>query len=157
MKLKYLIYEDFINYKKPSMFLGTTFCTFKCEKECGIKMCQNSDLIKGNTITVKNEILIKKYLDNPITESVVIGGLEPLDTFEDTLKFIDDFRKESNDDIVIYTGYKEEEIVNKIEILKQYKNIIVKFGRYIPNLDGHIDDVLGVKLASPNQYAKIIS
>ena len=36
MKLKGLIDEDFVNYKDPSLFLIFPFCTFKCEKECGI-------------------------------------------------------------------------------------------------------------------------
>ena len=158
MRLKQLIYEDFVNYKKPSLFLGTTVCSFKCEKEANcIGMCQNSDLVKSKTIEINNKILIDGYLNNGITEAIVIGGLEPLDTFEDTLQFISDFRKESNDDIVIYTGYKEEEVVDKTEILQQYKNIIVKFGRYCPNLQKHFDEVLGVELASPNQYAKRIS
>ena len=31
MKLKNIIYEDFVNYKKTSMFILTTACSFKCE------------------------------------------------------------------------------------------------------------------------------
>ena len=104
-----------------------------------------------------NKILIDRYLNNGITEAVVIGGLEPLDTFEDTLQFIKDFREKSDDDIVIYTGFNEDEIEDKIVILKKFKNIIVKFGRYRPNFQKHFDAVIGVELASPNQYAKRIS
>jgi len=33
-------------------------------------------------------------------------------------------------------------------------NIIVKFGRYRPNQEKHYDKILGVFLASDNQYAK---
>ena len=43
------------------------------------------------------------------------------------------------------------------DILKKFKNIIVKFGRYRPNFQKHFDEVLGVELASTNQYAKRIS
>lgn len=158
MKLKNIIYEDFVNYKKISMFILTTACSFKCEKEANcIGMCQNSELVKSKTIEIDNEILINRYLNNDITESVVIGGLEPFDTFEDTLQFIKDFREKSDDDIVIYTGFNEDEIENKIVILKKFKNIIVKFGRYRPNFQKHFDEVLGIELASPNQYAKKIS
>ena len=40
MKLKNIIYEDFVNYKKISMFILTTTCSFKCEKEANcIGMC----------------------------------------------------------------------------------------------------------------------
>ena len=34
--------EDFTNYKKPSMYIAFPSCTFKCEGECGQKICQNS-------------------------------------------------------------------------------------------------------------------
>ena len=47
--------------------------------------------------------------------------------FEEVLEFIKQFRKYSNDDIVIYTGYYPEEIQDKIKELIQYKNIIIKF------------------------------
>ena len=62
-----------------------------------------------------------------------------------------------DDDIVIYTGYYENEIKDKIDILKQYKNIVVKFGRYIPNDTEHYDSVLGINLANKEQYGKKIS
>ena len=63
---------------------------------------------------------------------------------------------------MIYTGYTKEELQNKIykdnisylDKLKQYKNIIIKYGRYIPNQTPHYDEVLGVNLASDNQYAE---
>jgi hypothetical protein len=38
-------------------------------------------------------------------------------------------------------------------MLWDYKNIIIKYGRYIPNQTPHYDEVLGVYLASDNQYA----
>jgi len=35
MKLKFLIDEDFVNYKEPSMFIGFPNCTFKCDIDSG--------------------------------------------------------------------------------------------------------------------------
>ena len=35
-----------------------------------------------------------------------------------------------------------------------FKNIIIKYGRYIPDQEPHYDEVLGVNLASDNQYAE---
>ena len=45
-----------------------------------------------------------------------------------------------------------------IEAIKQLKvyNIIVKFGRYFKGDKPHYDEVLGIKLASNNQYGKRI-
>lgn len=153
MKVKNIIYEDFVNYKKPSMFIATSKCTFKCDKEAGCQVCQNSDLANSPIIEINNDEIIKRYLDNPITEAVVIGGLEPFDTFEELYYFIKDFRRKSNDDIVIYTGYYPEEISEKIRQLSLFLNIVIKFGRFIPNQKSHYDTVLGIELASDNQEA----
>jgi hypothetical protein len=44
MKLKGLNDYDICNYKEPSMFLIFPNCSFKCDKECGRPVCQNSAL-----------------------------------------------------------------------------------------------------------------
>lgn len=157
MELKGLIDEDFVNYKKPSMFLLFSRCSFKCDKECGREVCQNSRLANEENINIGVKTIVDRYNNNPLTSAIVCGGLEPFDSWDDLFSFIDDFRLESDDDIVIYTGYIEEEIQDKINILKDYDNIIIKFGRYIPNQSPHYDEVLGVKLASDNQYARRIN
>lgn len=149
--------EDFTNYKKPSMYIAFPSCTFKCERECGQKICQNSSLVQSTTLEVGVKSIVNKYINNPITSAIVIGGLEPLDSKEDLFILISYFRVSTQDDIVIYTGYKEEEIKNQLQYLRAYRNIIVKFGRFIPNQQPHYDDVLGVMLASDNQYAERIS
>lgn len=149
--------EDFTNYKKPSMFIGFSRCSWKCEKECGMRVCQNSTLAESPNIEIDANELVDRYLNNPITKSVVCGGLEPFDTWNDLKKLVTKLREKTNDDIVIYTGYKEKEIYNTINQLKQFPNIIVKFGRFVPNQQAHYDEMLGVKLASDNQYARRIS
>lgn len=158
MKIKGVTMEDFVNYKKTSMFIIFPYCTFKCEKECGEHCCQNSALAQTPSIEIDAEILVDRYLSNPITSAIVCGGMEPMDNFEDLYNLILCVRnKGCNDDIVIYTGFYKNEIINKIEQLKQFKNIIVKFGRFIPNQQPHYDEILGINLASDNQYAERIS
>ena len=156
MIIKQLVDEDFINYKKPSMFIGFPACTWKCEKECGEHCCQNSALAQSPNINMSIGSLIERYIGNKITHAVVCGGLEPMDSWDDLQCFILNFRYWSSDDIVIYTGYNEDEIQDKLEWLQYYGPIIVKFGRYVPNRQPHYDPVLGVKLASDNQYAKVV-
>lgn len=148
--------EDFTNYKKPSMFIGFPFCTFKCEAECGEHCCQNSALAQAPNIDVHVNKLIERYVKNPITQAVVCGGLEPIDSWDDLQCFILNFRYWSSDEIVIYTGYKEDEVQDKLEWLKYYQPVVVKFGRYVPHQQSHYDEILGVKLASDNQYAKVV-
>lgn len=158
MILKGVIFEDFVNYRKPSMVLEFPICkNFKCDKECGEQVCQNSLLAQSPNIEIYPISLIKKYLNNPISEAIVCQGLEPFDSWPDLIDFLYYFRQYSQDDFVIYTGYTEKEIQDKIDTLKNFKNVIIKFGRYIPNQPKHFDEVLGVSLASPNQYAKILN
>lgn len=158
MKIKYITDEDFINYSKPAMFIGFPKCSFKCDIENGQKICQNSHLISLPNVEISKEKIVQRYIDNPITKAVVIGGLEPLDTFTELFELISAFRERTKDDIVVYTGYTETEKYNEVYIgLGHFPNIYIKFGRYIPNQLSHYDEVLGVKLASDNQYGVKIS
>lgn len=173
MLIKGLIDEDFVNYKLPSMYIATATCSFKCDKEYGKPICQNSELALQPTHDIDYTYLVERYRYNHITQAIVFGGLEPMDSFDELLDFIH-YCRESwfddlpfrgcayitghiIDDIVIYTGYNKDEIADKIEQLKKYPYIIVKFGRYIPGQQPHFDPVLGVYLASDNQYAERIS
>lgn len=159
MKIKGLIDEDFVNYKKPSMVISFPKCSFKCDKECGENVCQNSLLAHSPDIEISISSIINRYKNNPITKAIVMSGLEPFDSFIDLIELIKEFRKQNiNDDIVIYTGYTEEEKYMEIYyILKKYSNIYLKVGRFIPNKESHYDKILGIKLASPNQYGIKIS
>ena len=61
------------------------------------------------------------------------------------------------DDFVIYTGYTRDELKSKLKPLyKVPGHLIIKWGRYRPNQEPHYDPVLGVKLASDNQYGELI-
>ena len=156
MRLKGLIDYDLSNYRVPSMFLIFPKCDFKCDKECGRPICQNSALAREPVIEIETIEIVKRYLNNPLTHAVVCGGLEPFDTWEELRYFVAMFRYYSDDPIVIYTGYTEEEIQNYVYILQEFDNIIIKYGRFIPDSPHIFDAVLGVELASNNQYAKLL-
>lgn len=158
MLIKFLIDEDFVNYKKPSMFIGAGItCSFKCDRECGEKVCQNSSLANDPVIDFSIDKILTRYINNPITSAIVIGGLEPFDSWETIVEFVQKARQVTSDDIIIYTGYREDEAARIVEKLSVFPNIIVKFGRFIPHSSARTDEILGVKLASANQYAKCIS
>lgn len=172
MLIKGITDEDFINYKVPSMYIATATCSFKCDKEYGSPICQNSELGKQPDIDINPVDIICRYMQNDITKAIVFGGLEPFDTAYDMYRFIGDLRVlfKCDDDVVIYTGYTKEELSKMnlfipnmdhkfISILDAFgfHNVIIKFGRYIPDQQPHFDPVLGVYLASDNQYAERIS
>ena len=172
MQLKFLVDEDFINYKEASMFIGFPTCSFKCNIDCGRVVCQNDPMKDAKTIDVDVDSICQRYLSNDITKAIVIGGFEPFDSAFDLELLIDTFRNKYSckDTIVIYSGYTKSELLGKERneypnvnydklsaLYKQiisYGNIIIKYGRYVPNYDKHFDDVLGVYLASDNQYAE---
>lgn len=169
MKIKGVIDEDFVNYSKPSMYIAFPSCTFKCDKLNKCQICQNSSLVHEPDIEVVKEELIVRYLSNPLTEAIILSGLEPFDSISDLMSFIACVRNDfhCNDDIVIYTGYTEDELstghfdsgpteilVDFYKFICSFPNIIIKFGRFMMNDEPHMDSVLGVKLASRNQYAK---
>ncbi len=157
MRIKGVETERFQDYKYPSMFIAFPYCSFKCEKECGMRVCQNSTLATAPIREVEVNELIDKYLSNPITQAIVCGGLEPMDSFDDLIELISALRqKECQHDIVIYTGYRKEEITDQIKRLIPFGNIVIKFGRFVPNEPSHYDDVLGVNLANNEQYGERI-
>lgn len=150
MEIKGVIWEDFNNYRLPSLFIGTSSCPHNCEG------CQNEALKLVKGVKVTNAFLIDAYVNNPITKAIVLGGLDPLMTFEDTYSFVKDVRKRGiNDTIIIYTGFKEEVVDHWVEKLVALGgHLVVKYGKYIKGHEPHMDSVLGVRLASDNQYAK---
>lgn len=170
MFVKNLIDEDFVNYKEPSMFIGMPHCTFKCDKECGRNVCQNSELALAPTIDMDLVEIATRFYENPITEAVVFGGLEPFDDFNDMIELIKVFEAlyrtealhrtcfdiKGMPDIVIYTGYyphEVEDLLLRLQNETTEAKIIVKFGRFIPDRPSRFSANLGVELASENQFA----
>ena len=159
MKLNNLIEEDFVNYKRPGLFLGFPYCSGKCNPKDDLPICQNQRLHSAKLIDIPLNEIIDRFERNPITEALIFGGLEPFDSFDEMLSLILLFRKRyfaRTYTIVIYTGYYPHEIKKQLCILKSLSlsnGIIVKFGRYIPGDEPHLDPYLGVNLASNNQYA----
>lgn len=160
MKLLDIKDEDIVNYKQISMFVALPYCSGKCWKELGLdcSICQNNELRKNPIIEVSNEQLYNRYISNPLTECIVFGGLEPLDSFDELYSFLSYLRKDKKDNskIIIYTGYNLNEKPVKDFISKVIEddisnNIILKVGRYIPNRPHVFNKTLGVELASDNQ------
>ena len=159
MLIKALKTERYQDYKYPCMFIACHSCSFKCDRDCKRNVCQNSELAKSPDIEISVAEMIQKYIANPITKAIVFGGLEPFDDIYNVLDFIKQFRGLGfGDDIVIYTGYTKQEILDKFTMaygeLLEYVNIVIKYGRFIPNKAKHFDRVLGVYLSSDNQYAE---
>ena len=157
MKIKGIIDYDCTNYKEPCLTIEFPWCNFKCDKLNGSKVCQNGALAQAPDIEVTGEQIWKLYSENPLTKAFCFQGLEPFDSYMDLIELIKFIRidKKCNDLIVIYTGYNKGEDFTEHDIRK-FHNIIVKWGRYIIGDEPHYDEILGVKLASNNQYGEYI-
>ena len=158
IEVKGIIWEDMVNYKKISTTLMFPKCSFKCDKENGTQICQNWELAAAPSQTIHINSFMRNYINNPITEAIVIQGLEPFDSLIDLYTVaaaLEDFN--ITDDLVIYTGYNRNEVSSHLKPLFSIPgHLIIKWGRYIPNQESHYDPVLGVYLASNNQYAEVL-
>lgn len=159
MKLKGIIDYDCTNYKEPVLTLEFPYCDFKCDKLNGCQVCQNSSLVKEPIIEISLKTIWELYKQNPLTKGFCLQGLEPLDSIDDVLNFIKYIRGNNfcNDPIIIYTGYDKEEVTKFIYQITNFDNIIIKWGRFIKGQNLHYDRILGVNLASDNQYAEKIT
>lgn len=160
MRVKGIIEEDFANYKIPSMFINTCFCDFKCctELDMDIGVCQNAPLAQSPIKEISDDVIYKHFESNPITKAVVVGGMEPMMQIDEIISLISLFRQNGDwSTFVVYTGYYPQEIENELALLRPLGNIVVKFGRFIPNKPSRHDDVLGINLSSDNQFAERIS
>lgn len=158
MKVKGIIDYDTVNYKEPVLTIEFPYCSMKCDILNNKPVCQNSALVHEPNIEINGEKIWQLYKENPLTKGFCFQGLEPFDSFIDLADLINFIRniKKCNDIIVIYTGYTSGEDMVTENMLHKYHNIIIKWGRYILGDEPHYDNILGVNLASNNQYAELI-
>lgn len=158
MKVKGILAEDFCNYKIPSMFIISAVCDWKCciEANADVGICQNAALSSSPALEIPDNDIFEMYRKNDITRAIVIGGLEPMMQFDEVEALLSLFRNRGcNDIFVIYTGYYPDEIPEELKRLHG-RNVIVKFGRFIPDSKSRYDELLGVTLASENQFAQFV-
>ena len=93
IRLKGVVAEDLINYKKPSMFLITSFCNWKCCKG-NPSICQNNSLSTQPIKEIDIDNLIKLYTGIPVNLAVrVINAIiSPL--HYPTTRYFDNFQQD---------------------------------------------------------------
>ena len=155
IKIKGIVEEDFTQYRRPTMVVLFPTCTFKCDKENKCDLCQNAKLLQEPDILVDPKAIAERYTRNSITEGFVFSGMEPFDSTEDLYSLLSNIREVTEDVVIIYTGYTYAELIDRGDIkkLREYRNIVLKVGRFVPNRPSRFDNVLGVTLSSDNQFA----
>ena len=105
----------------------------------------------------EGEVILKKY--SPIGE-LSIFAKEYAEALAQTTGMISCIT--DHDQVVAAAGpgskeFAGKEISKELDALRPLGNIVVKFGRFIPNKPSRYDDVLGIELSSDNQFAERIS
>ena len=166
MHVRKLLTERFQDYKLPNLYLAACWCDWKCciERQTDISLCQNSPIANLPVQDVPDNDILDAYEADPITQAIVIAGLEPVMQIYEVVSLIRRARERKiHTDFVIYTGYTKEEVrfCGVLDLLTPLCGdgitIIIKYGRYVPGQQPHFDAVLGVDLASDNQYAEYLS
>ena len=139
--------------------IATAFCDWKCELEGTLTKCacQNSHLARLPNYDLTYADIIDIYSKYDTVSALIFAGLEPLLQLTDVLGLIEVFREDFSDPVIIYTGYNKDEIFEALESLSEYSDIYMKFGRYIAGHKPHRDPLVGVELASDNQYFEKLS
>lgn len=146
--------EVFQDYKKSALLFSTCYCDWKCCHEAGvdIDICQNQKVSQQREVTLPFESILKK-VNQSFTDAVIFGGLEPILQADEVVQCIEYLRKHGvKKDIVVYTGYYLEEIDPETLAYLALNDCILKCGRFIPDRKPKFDAVLGITLASDNQY-----
>ena len=75
IQVKGVVFEDFVNYKKPCMTIEMPRCDFKCDKECGQNVCHNSALAIADNITIDVDSIISLITTSRIFQEVIRIGI----------------------------------------------------------------------------------
>lgn len=125
MKYSEITYPDVNNGEGCRVTLFVSGCSHHC-KGCHNPETWNFDFGKDFNDDVKNtlfEIVSKQYI-----KGLTLSGGDPLDSYDDILKLVKDFRKYFGEtkDIWLYTGYVIDELISlgKDEIL-DYVDVVV--------------------------------
>ncbi len=164
MRVRKLLTERFQDYKLPAMYLASCFCDWKCCPD-NPTVCQNNPVVHMPITDISDDEILDAYQKDPITQAIIIAGLEPLLQIHEVCALIRRaVERRIKTTFVIYTGYDKNEVkfIGFFDALKDTGfsdsvHVIMKYGRYIPDQKPHFDEVLGVELASDNQYAEMIS
>ncbi|MFW6377103.1 MAG: 4Fe-4S cluster-binding domain-containing protein [bacterium] len=142
------------NVMNDAPFVGAIIIAPTCSRGC--EGCINEHLKRQKGfITSKALDILKEIKNNPFDEGMILAGLEWTESPKQMLKLIESAINIFNMKVMIYTYMTEKEFKNKFPNLFKEK-IWVKFGSYNEKLKQDSYYSCGVKLATTNQYIKLL-
>ncbi len=129
MKYSEITYPDVNNGEGCRVTLFVSGCSHRC-KGCHNPETWNFDFGKDFNDDVKNRLF--EIVSKPYIKGLTLSGGDPLDSYDDVLNLVKEFRKHFGElkDIWLYTGYMIDDLLdlNKEEIL-DYIDVLVD-GKY---------------------------
>jgi anaerobic ribonucleoside-triphosphate reductase activating protein len=129
MKYSEITYPDVNNGEGCRVTLFVSGCSHCC-KGCHNPETWNFDFGKDFNDDVKNRLF--EIVSKPYIKGLTLSGGDPLDSYDDVLNLVKEFRKHFGElkDIWLYTGYMIDDLLdlNKEEIL-DYIDVLVD-GKY---------------------------
>ena len=144
------IYHD----RLDAPFVGSLIFAIDCHKGC--KGCCHADRRNTPCYEDTGQDIIQKVLDYKFSSGIILAGFEWSETPEEMLELIR-LARLNNLEVIVYTHHTEQSLRCLIPELYQYKGVYVKYGEYVESLRVDTYSSMGVKLASTNQYIKVIS
>ena len=125
MKYSEITYPDVNNGEGCRVTLFVSGCSHRC-KGCHNPETWNFDFGKDFNDDVKNRLF--DIISKPYIKGLTLSGGDPLDSYDDVLNLVKEFRKHFGEskDIWLYTGYIIDDLLdlNKEEIL-DYIDVLV--------------------------------
>lgn len=125
MKYSGITYPDVNNGEGCRVTLFVSGCTHRC-KGCHNPETWNFDFGKEFNDEIKTKLF--EIISKPYIKGLTLSGGDPLDSYDDILKLVKEFREYFGEtkDIWVYTGYVIDDLLNlnKEEIL-EYIDVLV--------------------------------
>ncbi len=150
---KLVSYKGIIHERtEDAPFMGALIIATSCNNRC--QDCFNQHLKYAKTHLRYADEVIEEVKQNPFNDGIILGGLEWSEQPDDTIALIS-CAAEANLKVMLYTGLTELELYRRIP-QKFLVGCYVKFGAYEEDKTADNYKSLGVKLASTNQYIKLV-
>ncbi len=133
-------------------FMGALVIAVSCNNNC--QGCFNQHLRDASVRVDTPKHLVGQVLSNIFNDGIILGGLEWSECPAETISLIK-AASDSGLEVMLHTGLTEPELYERIP--REYLHgCYVKFGGYDASLASAVHKSHGVRLASTNQYIKLI-
>jgi len=135
-------------------FVGALVCALDCNIGC--KGCFNQSLKEAPIFYKKADEIMDEIMSNPFNEGVILAGLEWSLQPTELLALVKSATVR-NMPVIVYTGHDINTFLRRVPLIKQFTEVLVKYGAYDESKLSLTHEAYGIKLASTNQHIDSIA